>query len=419
MNSRFWEKLIFFLLIFLLPTQLGKHFWFPFSFVSGIQIDYLSPTIYITDILIITLLMVVLLRFLKEILKGKLHLHNRLKNHGIILFAVGILIVNGGIGAISSKSLYVSFYGIIKMLEMIFFGLYVWKSNYSFRSIAFFFIAGVSLQACLALMQIVNQGSINGVFYFLGERTFTSATPGIALASISGQLFLRPYATLPHPNVLAGYLLIAVECIVFIKTEDNKRYLSLLFAFLSFALFFTLSRVAVGAWFVLVVDYVLTVRKKTILLLAVFLISLVLFATPLFQRFVQTSFSEEAVINRILLINASLQMIESSPVFGVGALQFIPMLPSFFPNFFYSNLQPVHNIFLLIFAETGAIGIGLVLWFLIKTFIFIMKQKRMYWRLLVFGTILLLGLFDHYVITLQQGQLLCALMLGVIWRKTL
>src|SRR5438045_3586285 len=47
-------SLLFFYLLFLfLPTQFGKHFWPEFSFVYGLRLDYLSPTIYLTDILTI------------------------------------------------------------------------------------------------------------------------------------------------------------------------------------------------------------------------------------------------------------------------------------------------------------------------------------------------------------------------------
>src|SRR5579872_2586293 len=46
------ENLLFYLLILFLPTQLGKHFLPNFSIIQGIRIDYLSPTVYFTDILI-------------------------------------------------------------------------------------------------------------------------------------------------------------------------------------------------------------------------------------------------------------------------------------------------------------------------------------------------------------------------------
>ena len=44
---------LFYLLLLLLPTQLGKHFWPTFSYVLGTRVDYLSPTLYLTDIIIL------------------------------------------------------------------------------------------------------------------------------------------------------------------------------------------------------------------------------------------------------------------------------------------------------------------------------------------------------------------------------
>src|SRR4051812_29891213 len=48
-----FSSLLYFLLLLLLPTQLGKHFWPPFAFVHGLRIDYLSPTVYLTDLLLL------------------------------------------------------------------------------------------------------------------------------------------------------------------------------------------------------------------------------------------------------------------------------------------------------------------------------------------------------------------------------
>ena len=51
------QKIVFWWLILLLPSQLGKHFWFDFSQVLGLRIDYLAPTLYLTDVLVIFLLL--------------------------------------------------------------------------------------------------------------------------------------------------------------------------------------------------------------------------------------------------------------------------------------------------------------------------------------------------------------------------
>ena len=50
------HKTFFYLLIIFLPTQLGKHFWPDWTMVLGLRLDYLSPTLYLTDILILGIL---------------------------------------------------------------------------------------------------------------------------------------------------------------------------------------------------------------------------------------------------------------------------------------------------------------------------------------------------------------------------
>ena len=47
---------------FLLPSQLGKHYFFSFSYLSGIRVDYLAPTLYMTDIIAIILIGIFLLQ---------------------------------------------------------------------------------------------------------------------------------------------------------------------------------------------------------------------------------------------------------------------------------------------------------------------------------------------------------------------
>src|SRR5687767_12118252 len=48
---------IFFSFLLFLPTQLGIHFWPDFSSIFGIRVDYLSPTIYLTDLLVFFLIL--------------------------------------------------------------------------------------------------------------------------------------------------------------------------------------------------------------------------------------------------------------------------------------------------------------------------------------------------------------------------
>ena len=57
------QRLLFFALILGIPTQFGRHFWPDFSFVSGVRVDYLSPTLYVTDILIFLIFALEIIKF--------------------------------------------------------------------------------------------------------------------------------------------------------------------------------------------------------------------------------------------------------------------------------------------------------------------------------------------------------------------
>src|SRR3989344_6346282 len=56
------ENVLLFLTILFLPTQLGRHFWPEFSFIYSLPIDYLSPTLYLWDLLVVLLWTVFLLQ---------------------------------------------------------------------------------------------------------------------------------------------------------------------------------------------------------------------------------------------------------------------------------------------------------------------------------------------------------------------
>lgn len=120
----------------------------------------------------------------------------------------------------------------------------------------------------------------------------------------------------------------------------------------------------------------------------------------------------ESIWRRIELVRAAWEMFKTSPIFGIGLGNFIPKLPKFFiPQGLYF-WQPVHNLFLLILAEIGIVGLGVAGWGLGR----ILKklwQKKNLALLYSLSAIIFTGLFDHYWLTLQQTQLLLALIIGL------
>jgi hypothetical protein len=78
-----------FLFLLLIPTQLGRHFWPEWSYVLGIRVDYLSPTLYLLDLIWLVL-------FGNEILKNykKISIKKYLKfEYLVILGFVGVNIL--------------------------------------------------------------------------------------------------------------------------------------------------------------------------------------------------------------------------------------------------------------------------------------------------------------------------------------
>lgn len=330
-----------------------------------------------------------------------------------------------------------SLYGAAKLFEFAFLAIYIAKTiRYTIQLflITCLFSISAIFESLLAIFQYLNQGSLNGIFYFFGERTFTGSTPGIANADIGGTLVLRPYATFPHPNVLAGYLLLSIVLIWNFLLKNNSRWLQLFGAIsltlCSSALLLTLSRVAIMIWLSLLLFTfmkLLVQKIKTFQGRALFVIlSLVLISLlgsfhisqEVLTRFTQTSLSDESVTERTELLTSSTKMIEQHPIFGVGLYNFIPALaPLQKPMPLGLYLQPVHNIFVLAFSETGIIGFGLFVWLIIETIQRIRKQesgiRNIFFVLLL--TIIVTGSFDHYWLTLQQGQLLFAAIIGISW----
>jgi ATP sulfurylase len=61
----------------------------------------------------------------------------------------------------------------------------------------------VVISALIAFLQIIFGRDIG--LWILGERDFSLSTTSIATFNWYGQIFLRPYATFPHPNVFAAF----------------------------------------------------------------------------------------------------------------------------------------------------------------------------------------------------------------------
>src|SRR3990172_1466223 len=195
---------LFFLTLVLLPTQLGYHVWPEWALVLGRRVDYLSPTVFLTDIFILGIFASWFWQSRKKVFA-----HFKIPHWAVALAAVFI------IGNISvSQNVPEAMYKWVKVLEFVGLGWYVVKIRPNLSSFAFPLSIGVLYSSILAVWQFLLQQSGGGPLWFLGERTFSADTPGIARTLVAGRQMVRPYATFPHPNVLGGYLAVLLPLMI-------------------------------------------------------------------------------------------------------------------------------------------------------------------------------------------------------------
>ena len=383
---------MFFLFCFLLPTQLGKHFFLGFSYITGIRIDYLAPTLYLTDLfafLLIFSYLKIVLRFFKK----KVFI---------------ILIILFFINAFFSLSLPLFFYRIVKIMEVI--SLFaIFKSEYGTykKSVILGLATGVVFQVPLVMGQLVFKHSLQGVWYLFGERFFSPSTPGIAKASLQGNEILRPYGTFSHPNSMAGFFLLIYLFFLTHKQITNTVFKYGVLMLCSFMIFFSFSKNAIFVFlFLNLLFLILKKQSCRICTLASLLVPGVLAIV-----FLSAQTDLLSIPKRLTLFSQAITLLSKHPLFGVGLGNYLLAQSSFPIKYPYFFLQPVHNIFLLFIVETGLIISSVVLYCLL---LFLKTIKNNAPALIVVLGIMLTGLNDHYWVTLQQNLLLSGVLLGIV-----
>ena len=426
-----WHQRFFWLLLLFLPTQLGYHFWPDWAGVLGRRVDYLAPTVYLTDILI---LLTLSSWFVSQ--KSKIQIKNTIWK---LLSPLGIAAIFITANTLAATSPLVALYKWIKVMEFVLLGWYIVKTKPRFAVIVTPLSIGVFYSSILAITQFVLQHSVGGPLWWLGERTFDVGTPGIAriplrlefgIWNLEFGLKMRPYATFPHPNVLGGFLA-AVLPLVVVRYLGNLRNLRkkmklfygtvILVGIIALLLTFSRSGIVVGGMAIVMAiarikNYESGIMKNKRLIVLILIGFFALLPTSYFMIHNST---EESVVVRQQLNAAAIKLWQSSPLFGVGLGNFLVRLPEALPTRTIYFLQPVHNIYLLLLSEVGIVGIGLIVFFIVTLLNHesgIMKYGKDKTKFIIHTSlfvILVLGLVDHYPLSLQQGQLLLTVLAGM------
>ncbi len=109
--------------------------------------------------------------------------------------------------------------------------------------------------------------------------------------------------------------------------------------------------------------------RGPLLALAVGAVVVFFFFSQIEGRFVSQE-GADAAQDRIYLIKIAWNMIKESPILGVGANTFMSVIHNYTrgPELQYVYLHMVHNQYLLVFAETGLVGMLAFLWLILTCF---------------------------------------------------
>ncbi len=415
------ESFVLVALVLLLPTQAGLHFWPQWAYIGGVRVDYFAPTLFVTDALILCLVTA-------EIIRSKGYFPRYLGKARVV---TPLLIVGGfiAINILTSLSPMVSLYKWIKAGELMWFGYFVAKrlpDFFTLSKLTFLLAIPIMVLSTLTMLQFFRQASVGGLWYFLGERTFSAATLGIANTTLSsGALILRPYGLFPHPNVLGGFIACLLPFFLYEFLHNSRNIaargkiitLALVCAFGTLCMSFSRTAILVGTVGLLLTIVALKQKKRHLVwLVPGFFLTVGAFSllsiSPL-----QDS---EAWTIRASLLATSSQAIVAAPVWGHG-LGTAPLITAQ-SSAKIANLalfyQPVHNIYFLLVSEIGLVGLAaflIVVHWGVKT---VLVSPTRVPILCSLGVILVLGLNDHYFLTIQQAQLLLALVLGLAYRQS-
>jgi hypothetical protein len=412
-------RILLLFILFFVISQFGKHFWPYFAYVSGIRVDYLSPTIYFTDILIFLLLLISIPYFVNNLRKKSLKIP--------LSFLLTVLLLS--VSVIISKYALPALYGAIKALEMLFLG-YMVSRHFSYKDVslvACVLSGAVAIECLLIVLQIITQGSIGGLWYFLGERSFSAGNIGIATVQTFGHELLRAYGSFPHPNVLAFFLLLSCVFGFFgfldahkTKNTVNTIWFACINVFTTMCLLFTFSRMVLALFITFCIYGSIRFGKYRYIFITVLIVSL-LFVLFFFQRFGLSALLSSDLLWRIDLAHIAIQIISQNLFFGVGINNFFYYQIDYQRTLTPVLLQPPHMIYLIVLLHSGIVGGVFILFCIYKT----MKKSLHLIKIspyslpgissLLFLALLSIGFTDHYFLTVQQGMIMTSFIFGWIW----
>ncbi len=356
----------------LILLNASYHFYKSSLYVRGLFLDYYVPKIYFNQLIF---LIIILLFF------------SSLKTNKYILYVLVFILFNYFFSFKKQAFLIVISYKLIPLLYFFILNSNIYlllKKNY-YKKLIFVNI----FLLIVFFLQFIFKESFFPYFPF-GFYYYKGVSYNLDFISIHGSKYPIPLGMFPHPNVFAAY--ISFLNIFFVRKNKILFFINILLV----VLLGSLSAI----FFNILIFKLYTKKNNTFYLLIMFLFFYISFLL---------SYKSTSLTQRVLQYKSFVYLFLEKPFFGWGLGNYLLSIP------FYEKIigrvvkiQPIHNIFLLYLVEFGLFGLSLFFVFLYK-----LKYYLKITPFLIF--ILIFGLSDHFLYTLNQGFIL--LLLAFICHK--
>ncbi len=370
------------------------------SYVNGVSVNYLIPTLSIVDLGFFLLLYSLLFSSTSSFLK-KIFLKYRLCFCAVLVsFGVNLFLNMDLLQVVNTFRILIYLCTFVLSVHWIIENRKVFTKELKI----FFWVAvfiSVCIQGVFACIQF-SKGTSLGMD-FLGESNVVSGMAGSSFIELDNRLFLRGYGTFPHPNVLAGFFLFSFLFFLTLFLKEKGFFKTLAGVSMVVAMAFSLFSFSRVVIFLLLFNCLGIFCQKIYArrYCAAYFVPF----RYLYERFLNIFDSGDSSLSeRMDLAKCSFKVIKEDWFWGCGLGKFVRAIEDFVPR--SKNgimiLQPVHNIFLLSLSEMGVLGF-MSFWFTLLKVLWGGIKNFNIMVFLILLDILVVGSFDHYLLDLPQG----------------
>lgn len=292
----------------------------------------------------------------------------------------------------------------------------------------FWLVMGLMVSAWLGVWQFFAQYAFANKWLGLAYHNPQDSGTSYLEVFSDGKMihWLRSYGSFDHPNIFGFAMVLGIISTLWMFYEKKNSKIVTAFLYLALVslvtgLYASLSRGAFLGLAIALVTFFLKTHfsnmKKPLVAAGMSLAIIAsLYSAPLFARSnINARLEQKSINEREIYFQQAKEIIKQHPIVGVGAGSYIDYLKEKNPNNYPWNYQPVHNVFMLIWAEIGLVGMLAFVVLYVTIIVRAYKNSPLSFCLLL--AFLPAMFFDHWLWSLHFGLLFLGLINGLILNK--